>query len=134
MTTIRPFTNNLFYLLIFSKYFMFLQVIFIWNEHCFHLSFSPELRCLEVTYKKHKDPWDHWYLNQNKRFLCYSKGIDFFFEIAECVRKYVGRIWQNLESLSSYYPCPPTVFWLLRIMVKLVKSLNQISWHKRFNQ
>ena len=28
------------------------EVICIWNERCFYLSFFPELPCLEVTYKK----------------------------------------------------------------------------------
>ena len=28
------------------------KVSYLWNEPCFYLSFSPELPCLEVTYKK----------------------------------------------------------------------------------
>ena len=43
-------------------------------------------------------------------------------EIVECVRKYMDRSSQNLQSLSSYLPDPPTVFLLLRITVKQVKS------------
>ena len=56
-------------------------------------------------------------------------------EIFERVRKYVGDgISQNLQSLSFYWPCPPTVFSFLRIMVKQVKSSSQTSRYQRVNQ
>ena len=48
-------------------------------------------------------------------------------EIVECVRKFMGGRSQNLQSLSSYYSDPPTVFLLLWIMVKQVKSSSQTS-------
>ena len=43
-------------------------------------------------------------------------------EIVECVLKYIDRISQNLQSLSSYQPDPLTVFLFLRIVIKQIKS------------
>ena len=48
-------------------------------------------------------------------------------EIVECVHKYMNRSSQNLQSFSSYYKDPPTVFLLIWITVKQVKSLTQTS-------
>ena len=47
-------------------------------------------------------------------------------DIVECVCMWM-ELSQNLQSVSPYYPCPPTVFSSFRIMVKQVKSSSQTS-------
>ena len=54
-------------------------------------------------------------------------------ETVECVREYVDRISQNLQSVSLCHPRPPTVFSFLWIMVKQVKSLSQTTRYQRVN-
>ena len=55
-------------------------------------------------------------------------------KITECVRKYMEEISQNLHSLSPYQPCSHTVFSLLLIMIKQVKSSSQISRYQQVNK
>ena len=45
--------------------------------------------------------------------------------------KYVDGVLQNLQSVSPYEPCPPTLFSFLGIMVKQAKPSSQKCRYQR---
>ena len=67
-------------------------------------------------------------LKQKFTCNCGPKGAT---KISECVRKYVDRISQNLQSLNPYSLAPLTVFLFLQIMVN--QSNHQVSRYQRVN-
>ena len=94
---------------------VFVLFDFLWILSIFHMAssgccFIVLCCCMAVVIVTHKGSRDCW------------------------VRACVDRISQNLQSLSPYKPCPPTVFLFLRIMVKQVKSSSQISRYQWVNQ